>query len=130
MTRVESWSVSGLMVVAAACVVVVAVAAGYLLGAESLASAIRLGSLVVGLHGVASLLAGLVVGSVWGPSAAVGGHLGLYNLATPVAVWARVAWLERHRPGFLPAGFFGKVMTAWAVLLGSMVVAAWLTVRM
>lgn len=62
-------------------------------------------------HAVVSGLAGVIAGVSRGGGCGVGAHLGLYHLASPVAVVWRVGWLRRNRPGFLKAGwrrvFFG-----------------------
>lgn len=76
------------------------------------------GAVWLAVDGICSVSSGMAVGWVLGPGIAVGGHLGLYNLATPLAVWLRVRWLHHHRPGFLGRGWFALFVLLWGVLLG------------
>ena len=81
------------------------------------AGSFRLGVLLLMCHALTSLLAGLVVGVLLGPSLFVSAHLGLYNLASPLAVWLRVRWLRKNRPGFLRPRFLAVFFAAYISLM-------------
>lgn len=117
-TRGEQWSVAGLMVGVAVIGCGVMLGLGYAAGAELFAPALGRGAAVLAVHAVLSLAGGLVAGAVAGPSVAVGLHLGLYHLATPVAVVARVRWLRAHRRGFVGAAWLPVFFGVYVALAG------------
>jgi len=101
-TTLERWSVVGLMTAVAVVFAAVAMLIGSWIGVGGWVHSTAWGFVVLGVHGLLSVLAGAAAGWAVGCGGGVGAHLGLYNMATPLALVARVRWLGRHRPGFLP----------------------------
>lgn len=116
------------VVAAAVCIVGVMLAGGW--GREAVVWGAGAWAAHAGVSFVAGVIAGVSRGGGWG----VGGHLGLYHVASPVAVVWRVGWLRRNRPGFLRAGwrrvFFATYAGMVAVLVGGgMVMRTWAATR-
>lgn len=122
MSWIERWSVVAVMVGVAGVVCLVACGVGWVLGARSYWEAVGWGLGVGAGHGVVSVVAGVLAGWCVGMRAEVGGHLGMYHVLSPFAVVARVRWLERHRPGFLRAGFLA-VFFGWYLVIAVGMVA-------